>query len=155
MNKKTLKRKVSITPDGCWLLGEFKSYAVIAVGGKYRNANKVYYEAFVGDVPKGKILTNSCRNRPCVSPKHWKPKTRAEVTRLGIMLRDAKDTRGEVARWMDRLGITTGDLAAIAKSSDKAAASWRQGGYPNEEFESNIRARYKSFPTRPFSEGTI
>ena len=155
MNKKELKSKVSITPDGCWILGDFQSYAVMSIEGKYRNANKIYFAAFVGPVPKGKILMNVCRNRACVSPEHWVPKTPKEATRLRIQQRHDTDARGPVARFMDKLGLTTGDLAKVAKASPKAAASWRQGGFPSGDFEANIRARYKDFPARPFCEGTI
>ena len=155
MNKQQLKKKVTVREGGCWSIGANSGYSVLVVDGKSQSAHKVFYRAFVGKVPRGKNLTNSCRHRWCVNPEHWKPQTAADATRLGIIARGASDMRGPIARWMDSEGLTSGDLAEIAGQSIAAAHTWRQGAWPGGKAEELIRIAYPSFPERPRCEGTI
>lgn len=37
---------------------------------KMHSAHRASYELFVGEIPKGKIILQSCRNRLCVNPEH-------------------------------------------------------------------------------------
>ncbi|MFB7461281.1 hypothetical protein [Streptomyces sp. NPDC056188] len=81
----------------CWIYtGTITSqgYGQIGVEGKVRQAYKVAYELFIGEVPPGleldhlchtrdlKCISNSdCRHRRCVNPWHLEPVTQRENTR--------------------------------------------------------------------------
>lgn len=155
LTKIQLKKKVTVKENDCWAIGTYPGYNVLTVDGKCRSAHKVFYQAFVGRVPRGKLLTNKCRHRWCVNPEHWMPLTQKEAIRHGIISRGESDKRSLVGRWMDAEGMTTEELADIAGSKKSAARSWRQGGYPNAEAEANIRKKYPGFPIKPVCEGTI
>lgn len=67
--------------NGCWVwqLATNKSgYATTHVGGKTKDAHRVYYESLVGLVKKGLELDHLCRNRKCVNPQHMEQVTHAE-----------------------------------------------------------------------------
>jgi len=42
-------------------------------GNKMHSAHRASYELFNGPIEKNKIITQSCKNRLCVNPKHLTP----------------------------------------------------------------------------------
>lgn len=78
--------KVRLT-DGCWEWAGEKSHLgygkLWRPNGLSRQAHRIAYELFVGDVPKGLVLDHICRNRVCVNPAHLEPVTQGENLRRG------------------------------------------------------------------------
>lgn len=79
--------KVSPEPNtGCWLWTAHLSqtgYGRFAHEGKAKEAYRVSYEMFVGEVPTGLDLDHKCRVRSCVNPDHLEPVTRAVNVQRG------------------------------------------------------------------------
>jgi hypothetical protein len=72
---------VVVEATGCW---EWQ----LACSGGYgkigrRGAHRVYYERFVGPIPKGHELDHLCRNTLCVNPEHLEPVLGIENVRRG------------------------------------------------------------------------
>ena len=70
--------------SGCWVWQRAKTtagYGTLTFGGKTRYAHRVFYEAYVGDIPQGLVLDHLCRNPGCCNPDHLEPVTFAENMR--------------------------------------------------------------------------
>lgn len=86
--------------DGCWVwLGKPANTGYGQIGFDHpkrvtRNAHRVVYELLVGEVPEGKQLDHTCRNRLCVNPEHLEPVTQREnlLRGSGIPARNAAKT---------------------------------------------------------------
>ncbi len=71
---------------GCW---EWKrglnhgGYGSYTIDGKTRNAHRVSYEMFRGEIPPGLDLDHLCRNRRCVNPDHLEAVTRSVNLKRG------------------------------------------------------------------------
>lgn len=64
---------------GCWeWKGALnKGYGVLSVKNKLKQAHRISYEAFVGEIPNGLVLDHLCKNTRCVNPEHLEPVTQA------------------------------------------------------------------------------
>ena len=64
----------------CWVWTRHttKGYGRISVGGTQREAHRVAYELFVGEIPENYEVDHKCNNRPCVNPQHLRLATRGE-----------------------------------------------------------------------------
>ncbi len=60
-----------------------KGYGVFWNGKKNMRAHRFAYKAFVGCIPKGKVIDHICRNRSCVNPNHLRVVTAAENVMIG------------------------------------------------------------------------
>jgi hypothetical protein len=71
----------------CWIWQG--KIAVTGYGMRYMGedieelAHRVYYEWFVGPIPRGLTIDHLCRVRACVNPAHMEPVTRGENVRRG------------------------------------------------------------------------
>lgn len=73
-----LKRtKVDMDASGCWLwLGATQKFGygtVNVMAGTRRSnttAHRLFYVAFVGDIPQGETVHHKCGTRACVNPDH-------------------------------------------------------------------------------------
>jgi hypothetical protein len=73
-------QKWTPAPNGCWIWigGNVRGYGMFKLEGKSRRAARVAYEWFVGPIPDGLEIDHTCRNPPCVNPKHLEPVTQYE-----------------------------------------------------------------------------
>lgn len=64
--------KVNIVPGECWewTAGIRNGYGAFKLNGKAIDAHRVSYEAYNGEIPKGKIICHTCDNPKCVNPEH-------------------------------------------------------------------------------------
>lgn len=62
-------------PDGCWMWTGGKTpngYGMFSIGARNKgskNAHRVAYELWKGEIPKGMWVLHKCRNK-CVNPDH-------------------------------------------------------------------------------------
>lgn len=68
--------------SACWLWTAFKTPNGYGLFDK-RGAHRFSYEYFVGPIPSGLDVSNVCRVRHCVNPKHLVAVTRKEAQKLG------------------------------------------------------------------------
>lgn len=77
-----LSKIVEDPQTGCWLWTGARHkrdrYALFKAGGRCRQAHRVSYEIFVGEIPAGLDLDHTCRRRECVCPRHLAPVTERE-----------------------------------------------------------------------------
>jgi hypothetical protein len=69
---------------GCWVWQRAKTpagYGTLTLDGKTAYAHRVFYEAYVADIPQGHVLDHLCRNPSCCNPDHLQPVTHAENMR--------------------------------------------------------------------------
>jgi hypothetical protein len=78
MNRERLLRAALQDPDsGCWLWrGQISNsgYGRIMLSGpegpRMESAHRASYLAFVGPIPEGGLIRQTCGNRLCVNPEH-------------------------------------------------------------------------------------
>lgn len=70
-------RRVVVRPGACWPWIGYKNHKgygrmMVRIGNKFasRNAHRVSYELFVGQIPDGAIICHECDNPSCVNPEH-------------------------------------------------------------------------------------
>jgi hypothetical protein len=79
--QKRIEARVSITETGCWVWQGCKNgsgYGVISVGGKQRQAHRVSYEAYNGEIGPAMCILHKCHVRACVNPAHLHQGTKAQ-----------------------------------------------------------------------------
>jgi hypothetical protein len=77
-----IRASVHIAND-CWLWGQSVSragYGQITVDRSRKLAHRTSYEAFVGPIPDGMTVWQSCGWRSCVNPEHLLLGTRSEAS---------------------------------------------------------------------------
>ena len=96
---------------GCWSWQEAlhrDGYGVFWDGRSSRQAHRVSYSVFVGDIPLGMFVCHKCDNRRCVNPAHLFLGTASDNTN------DAKK-KGRLAKGELHGMFGRGDLCANAK----------------------------------------
>lgn len=59
--------------SGCWLwtrAADGKGYGQFRVNGRQHRAHRIFYEMFVGRIPRGLQIDHLCRVTRCVNPDH-------------------------------------------------------------------------------------
>lgn len=65
--------------SGCWLWERAGyNYGKIHYKGRSRQAHRVSYEAFIGEIPDGLQIDHLCKTPSCVNPNHLEPVTPRE-----------------------------------------------------------------------------
>lgn len=67
--------------SGCWIWQlslSNKGYAQTKVNGKTKEAHRLFYKKYKGDISSGMELDHLCRRRNCVNPQHLEPVTHTE-----------------------------------------------------------------------------
>lgn len=81
-----LFRRVAKTKT-CWIWNGCRSgggYSQVRFQGRKFLVHRIFYELFVGPIPKDLEIDHLCRTRACVNPKHLEPVTSQENTLRGI-----------------------------------------------------------------------
>jgi hypothetical protein len=63
-----------VSKNGCWLTDFsplFNGYIQIGIDGKKKLLHRVMFELHFGEIPQGKIVSHSCKNRGCINPAHF------------------------------------------------------------------------------------
>lgn len=69
----------SVDSNGCWKwLGKKMPKGYGYVGSYENRAHRVYYERYVGPIPKGLMVLHSCDVKDCVNPEHLHLGTNAD-----------------------------------------------------------------------------
>ena len=97
MDEKDRKRffdKVVVDPKtGCWNWTAYRTwdgYGRFRLDGKLHVAHRVAYELLRREIPEGRELDHTCRNRGCVRPDHLEAVTHQENMRRGVSANRAK-----------------------------------------------------------------
>jgi len=79
------EKEAITTPCWVWQRSKSHGYGKIAQPGyrSPRNAHCVYYERYVGPIPKGMDVDHLCHVRACVNPAHLEAVSREENIRRG------------------------------------------------------------------------
>lgn len=74
-----------VTKKDCWHWNGAlnKGYGKISVNNKAKEAHRIAYELFVGQIPEGMVIDHLCRNTRCVNPEHLEPVSHSENVRRG------------------------------------------------------------------------
>ena len=92
-----LKHSDPIADNGCWIWKGAVSNSGYGLCGseqkKTASAHRVSFQAFVGKIPKGKIIAHICDNTLCVNPAHLFLATHAENS--ADMVSKNRSARGE------------------------------------------------------------
>jgi len=95
--QRILKHSDPIADNGCWVWKGGVSNAGYGLCGsvdrKTESAHRVSFKAFVGEIPKGKVIAHICDNKLCVNPAHLFLATHAENS--ADMVAKNRSARGE------------------------------------------------------------
>lgn len=78
--------KKTIKTNNCWFwIGAKASngYGQMQASGRVQQAHRVSYQLFIGEIPTGLTLDHICMKKDCVNPKHLRPMTMVENSRIG------------------------------------------------------------------------
>lgn len=92
------KHSEPVTECGCWIWTGAVSKAGYGLCNsekkKTASAHRVSYEAFVGEIPEGKIIAHICDNPLCVNPAHLWLATHKENS--SDMVNKKRSAKGEL-----------------------------------------------------------
>ena len=71
----------------CWIWTLRRNGHGYGLAEPKRLAHRLYYEHYVGPIPKGLTIDHLCRVRNCVNPDHMEPVTQSENCRRGNLAR--------------------------------------------------------------------
>jgi hypothetical protein len=88
--ERRVRRRLQVTPDGCWLWTGSKDqngYGMVRVPDiGVRRVHRIAYEHLVGPIPDGLQTDHLCRVRACANPAHLEPVTPRVNTHRGETL---------------------------------------------------------------------
>jgi hypothetical protein len=151
-----LEKRITKLPSGCWCVGKNRAYSVVRVGGRYYQSSRLFYEVFVGQIPKRHEVTHPhCRMRWCINPEHMAAETHVAVMRDSLASR-ASGQLTAISRFLMEQGLTSAKFAKAIGVSTTLVKLWRSspGCYPPRDREDTILAKFPTFPRRPAAEGT-
>src|SRR5438105_2492420 len=122
---KTLRERFDSkwTPEpnsGCWLWlgavsgGAWGGYGIIRIGGRNRQAHRISWELFKGEIPLGMQVCHTCDTPGCVNPNHLFVGTQSD-NQKDCNSKGRRDSRGE----LNGRAKLTSELATMIKSSGK------------------------------------
>jgi hypothetical protein len=114
-----MPRKITykISKTGCWECDSHKAnadgYFHMMVNGKAKKLHRIFYENYIGEIPKGLVVRHKCDNRGCCNPNHLELGTQYDNIQDAVKRRRIRSGENSV-----QSNLTEKDIIEI-RSSDK------------------------------------
>lgn len=99
--RERIASKIQVDADGCWLWTkplDKDGYGTLWAHGHNRQAHRVVYVEYRGEIPEGLTLNHECRVRHCVNPAHLEPMTQRDNVLCGDTLAAANKAKTHCAQ---------------------------------------------------------